>query len=91
MADPFAKTDTTDAAPKKVVRKKRKYTRRKKQQVKRGSKLSLTFFAVGCGLFLLLFAGMVFGGVARVLNDPTILTNSGMDIATVKQILQLFV
>ena len=57
---------------------------------KQGTKISFKTFAIGCGIFFWLFLILVIVGLYIAINNPSSLSNLGLDISTVKSVLLIF-
>ena len=57
---------------------------------KQGTKISFKTFAIGCGIFFWLFIILVIVWLYIAINNPSSLSNLGLDISTVKSVLLIF-
>ena len=57
---------------------------------KQGSKITMQWFAIGCGVFALLFVGIIIVGLYSAISSPDSLSNLGLDADTVKSLLLIF-
>lgn len=82
--DPFARL-----AKKKIAKPKSMHDIMKKK-VKKGRKLSPKVFLIGCGIFLILMLGMMFGGLYYAISAAGVLESIGLEMEDVKTILMIF-
>ena len=61
-----------------------------KRKVKKGRRLSPKYFLIGCGLFFMLFLGLMYGGLMYAVSSAGILESLGLEINDVKNILMIF-
>jgi len=59
-------------------------------QIKKGSKISPKVFLIGCGVFFLIFLGLVYAALFYAISSSDFLQTIGLEIEDVKTILMIF-